>query len=249
MTVIGAQDLIAGYRRFRAGRYREARDLIPADEILLQERIPGGGESQFSYAALCCDGRVIASLTARRTRQYPIDFGYSSSFVETLDIPEIVAPSQRLLSAIHYTGLVEVEYKFDVRDRRYKLLDINPRLWTWAPLGALAGVDFPYLLWLMMNGQPVHEQTARSGARWVRMSTDVPAAVHEILRGRLRLRDYVRSLRAPLAFALMAADDPLPGLLDLPLFVYKRLHKNFTNLRPDAPLEAEGVSSGARPLR
>ena len=57
-------------------RYREARELIPPDLILVQERIPGGGESQFSYAALCCDGQPIASLTARRTRQYPIDFGY-----------------------------------------------------------------------------------------------------------------------------------------------------------------------------
>ncbi|HEY6943709.1 MAG TPA: hypothetical protein VI431_01115, partial [Candidatus Acidoferrum sp.] len=127
--------------------YRKARDLIPPDQILIQERIPGGGESQFSYAALCRDGEPIVSLTARRTRQYPIDFGYSSSFVETLDVPEIVAPSRRLLSAIRYTGLVEVEYKLDARSGRYKLLDINPRLWTWATLGARAGADFPFLLW------------------------------------------------------------------------------------------------------
>jgi D-aspartate ligase len=89
-------------------RYREARELIPPELILLQELIPGGGESQFSYASLCRDGQPIASLTARRTRQYPVDFGYSSSFVETLDVPEIVAPSRRLLAAIRYTGLVEI---------------------------------------------------------------------------------------------------------------------------------------------
>src|SRR6266852_9261740 len=104
-------------------RYRQARKLIPPDLILVQELIPGGGESQFSYAALCCDGQPIASLTARRTRQYPVDFGYSSSFVETLDVPEIVGPSRRLLAAIRYTGLAEIEYKFDARDGRYKLLD------------------------------------------------------------------------------------------------------------------------------
>jgi len=96
-------------------RYREAKQMIPPDLILLQELIPGGGESQFSFAALCLDGKPIASLTARRTRQYPVDFGYSSSFVETLEVPEIVAPSQRLLGAMRYTGLVEVEYKYDAR--------------------------------------------------------------------------------------------------------------------------------------
>jgi D-aspartate ligase len=218
-------------------RYREARELIPPDLIVIQERIPGGGESQFSYAALCCDGQPIASLTARRTRQYPIDFGYSSSFVETLDVPEIVAPSRRLLGAIRYTGIVEVEYKLDARDGRYKLLDINPRLWTWSPLGGRAGVDFPYLLWQMILGRPVPEQIGRTGVHWVRMSTDVPAAIHEMLRGRLSLGAYLRSLRGPVEFALMAADDPLPGLLDLPVFAYKHFYNRYKSLRESVPSE------------
>jgi len=220
-------------------KYREARELIPPDQILVQERIPGGGESQFSYAALCRDGEPIASLTARRARQYPIDFGYSSSFVETLAVPEIVDRSRRLLAAIRYTGLVEVEYKFDARNGRYKLLDINPRLWTWSALGARAGTDFPYLLWRMMTGESVREQTARAGVRWVRMSTDVPAAVHEIFLGRFSAGSYLRSLRSPLVFALMAADDPLPGLLDLPLFAYKHLFNGYKALRGDALPRAE----------
>jgi predicted ATP-grasp superfamily ATP-dependent carboligase len=225
----------AANREELLARYREARELIPPDLILIQELIPGGGESQFSYAALCCDGQPIASLTARRTRQYPIDFGYSSSFVETLDVPEIVGPSQRLLAAIRYTGIVEVEYKLDARDGRYKLLDINPRLWTWSPLGGRAGVDFPYLLWQMMVGRAVPEQTGRTDVRWVRMSTDVPAAIHEIFRGRLNVRAYFRSLRRPVEFALMAADDPLPGLLDLPLFAYKHFQNAYETLRKGVP--------------
>jgi predicted ATP-grasp superfamily ATP-dependent carboligase len=216
-------------------RYREARELIPPDLILVQELIPGGGESQFSYAALCSDGHPIASLTARRTRQFPIDFGYSSSFVETLDVPEIVAPSRRLLAAIRYTGIVEVEYKFDARNGRYKLLDINPRLWTWSALGGRAGIDFPYLLWQMMVGRPVPEKTARAGVRWVRMSTDVPAALHEMLRGRLSLGAYLRMLGGPIEWALMAADDPLPGLLDLPLFAYRHFYNGYQSLRNAVP--------------
>jgi predicted ATP-grasp superfamily ATP-dependent carboligase len=230
-------------------RYRQARELIPPDLILVQERIPGGGESQFSYAALCCDGQPIASLTARRTRQYPIDFGYSSSLVETLDVPEIVAPSRRLLAAIRYTGLVEVEYKFDARDGRYKLLDINPRLWTWAPLGARAGIDFPYLLWQMITGAAVQEQTGRPGVRWVRMSTDVPAAIHEMVRGRLTLGAYVRSLRSPIEFSVMALDDPLPGLVEVPLFAYKHFYNGYKGLRRETPLKVVGLSSRSGPAR
>jgi len=212
-------------------KYREARALMPPDLILVQEMVPGSGGSQFSFAALCSDGKTIAYLTARRTRQYPIDFGYSSSFVETMDVPDIVAPSQRLLAAIGYTGIVEVEYKFDLRDGRFKLLDINPRLWTWSPLGGRAGMDFPYLLWKMLQGEPVPERTAPAGVRWVRMSTDVPAAFQEMLRGRLNLREYLRSLRGPLQFALVTADDPLPGLMDLPLFAFKHIYNAYASLR------------------
>lgn len=225
-------------------RYRDARELIPADLILVQEKIPGGGEAQFSYAALCRDGEPIASLTARRTRQYPIDFGYSSSFVETRDVPEIVAPSRRLLAAIKYTGLVELEYKFDSGDGLYKLLDINPRIWTWSALGARAGVDFPYLLWQMIAGERVQKCSARLGVRWMRVSTDVPAALHLLFRGRLTFKSYLRSLRGPIQFALMAKDDPLPGLMDLPIFAFKHFYKCWKAVRNLFPQREEKKSSG-----
>ncbi len=226
-----------------AARYREALEMMAPEFILLQERIPGAGESQFSYAALYRDGEPIVSLTARRTRQYPIDFGYSSSFVETLEVPEIAAASRRLLAAIRYSGLVEVEYKFDSRNRAFKLLDINPRLWTWSALGARAGTDFPYLLWRMMTGEPVPQQAGKAGVRWMRISTDFPAAIHEMLLGRLTLGRYLRSFRGPIQFALMAADDPLPGLLDLPVFAYKKLHSSCKGLFHGLPLKGEGLKS------
>jgi predicted ATP-grasp superfamily ATP-dependent carboligase len=136
-----------------------------------------------------------------------------------------------------------VEYKFDARTGLYKLLDINPRLWTWSPLGKLAGTDFPYLLWQMMMNKDVAEQTARAGVRWMRMTTDLPAAIHEMLRRRLSLGAYLRSFQSPLQFSVMAADDPLPGLLDLPLYAYKNLYNRYKSLVEGLPLKAEGLKS------
>lgn len=201
-------------------RYAEASTLVDPGTLMIQELVPGGGGSQFSYTALCQDGQPIASLTAKRSRQIPMDFGRASTFVETVEDPATTAAATRLLAALRYTGIIEVEFKRDLRDGKLKLLDINPRVWGWHSLCGFAGVDYPYLLWLLSNGEPIPEAKAALGMRWVRMSTDLPTAIREILRGRLSLREYLRSIRPPVAPAIYASDDPLPGVLEMPLLAY-----------------------------
>ena len=198
-------------------RYDEACALVAPEMLMVQEVVPGWGEAQFSYAALCRDGRPVASIVARRTRQFPMDFGRFSTYVETVDEPQIIEPAVRLLAAIRFTGLIEVEFKRDPRNGQYKVLDVNPRVWGWHTLSRRAGVDFPYLLWLLIRGEPVPDVRGRAGERWMRMPADLPVAIHEILRGRLSLRAYLRSLQGPRESAIFAWDDPLPGFLELPL--------------------------------
>lgn len=201
-------------------RYREACALLDPELLMVQELVPGGGESQFSYTTLCRDGEPLASLTARRTRQYPADFGRASTYVETVECHEVVEPSLRLLRELRYTGLIEVEYKRDPRDGVLKLLDMNPRVWGWHTLCGRAGVDFPWLLWLFVSGEEVPPSRARPGVGWLRFTTDTPTAVKEMFGRRLQLREYARSLRQPRESAIFAWDDPLPGLAEVPVLAY-----------------------------
>lgn len=201
-------------------RYSEACSILSPDLLMIQEFLPGWGESQFSYSALCDEGRPVASVTARRIRQYPMDFGRFSTFVETIEEPDVIEPAIRLLDALRYDGLVEIEFKRDPRDGRYKLLDVNPRVWGWHTLCGRAGVDFPYLLWLHMQNQPVPNVTARTGIRWVRMGADLLTALLELLRGRLPVGDYLRSIHGPLELAIFATDDPVPFFCQLPILAY-----------------------------
>ncbi|HET8606520.1 MAG TPA: ATP-grasp domain-containing protein [Gaiellaceae bacterium] len=205
----------------RAGlvaRYDAACALVEPEVLIVQELIPGGG-GQLSYAAICEHGRPLGALTARRLRQYPMDFGRASTFVETAHLPEAAEPARALLARLGYTGLVEVEFKLDPRDGRCKLLDVNPRVWGWHTLCGRAGIDFAWLAWLQARGEPVEAGTARAGVRWTRLTTDLPTAAAEIRKGRLRPRDYLRSLRGPRERAIFARDDPLPGLAEVPLLV------------------------------
>jgi len=201
-------------------RYDEASALLSPKNLIIQEVIPGGGAAPCSYAALCKDGHPLASLVARRTRQFPRDFGQLSTYVETVDEPEVIEPAERLLAAVRFTGLAEVEFKKDPRSGQFKVLDINPRVWGWHTLSRRAGIDFPYLLWLLTRGEPVPQARGQAGARWVHWTADLRLATEEVAAGRLSVRDYLRSLRGPLESAIFSWEDPMPGILDLPLFAW-----------------------------
>jgi D-aspartate ligase len=207
-------------------RYTEAAALVGEQAVVLQELIPGGGERQFSYAAVCDRGMPVASLVARRMRQFPIDFGYTSTFVETIDQPEVEAAARRILRSLEFSGLVEVEFKYDVRDGRYKLLDINARPWTWIGLGKAAGVDFPFLAWQLAQGEGPVPARGAAGARWMHFSRDLVAAAQEAVAGSSSPLRYLSSFRRPLTFAAFAIDDPLPGLLELPIVATRALNRS-----------------------
>ncbi len=79
----------------------------------MQELIPGGGDHQFAFCAFFRDGVSVGSMVARRIRQHPAEFGRATTFAETVDIPTLQERSERLLRAIDYYGLAELEYKRD----------------------------------------------------------------------------------------------------------------------------------------
>jgi predicted ATP-grasp superfamily ATP-dependent carboligase len=204
-------------------RYEQAAALVDSQGIVLQELIPGGGSAQFSYAGVWDRGSPVASLVARRTRQYPVEFGYTSTFVETVEQSEVEDAACRFLRSLDYSGLVEVEFKYDRRDGRYKLLDVNARAWTWSALGSIAGVDFAHVLWRIAMGEAVEPIRGHADVAWMHGMRDLVAAGQEMLAGKLSPLSYIRGWRKPLVFAAFAKDDPLPGVVDLPILLWRLL--------------------------
>ncbi|HEY1474667.1 MAG TPA: ATP-grasp domain-containing protein [Pseudolabrys sp.] len=202
--------------------YKRAAALVGDEAIIVQEWIPGSGEAQYSYAGLWERGEQVVALAARRRRQHPIDFGRSSTFVETVEQTDIEELACRFLKSLHYTGVAEIEFKHDRRDGHYKLLDVNTRFWTWNGLGALAGVDFPYLAWRQALGATVMSALPRRSVAWMHTSRDIIAAYEEISNGTLSVREYLRNFTKPLAFASFAFDDPLPAIVELPVAAWNR---------------------------
>lgn len=208
-------------------RFEEAAAQVEDGEVMVQELIPGDGRQQFAYCAFFKEGRSVGSMVTRRNRQHPPEFGRASTFVETIEAPLLEVLSERFLQTINYYGLAELEYKLDPRDGVYKLLDVNGRTWGYHTLGLGAGVDFPYMLFADQVGAAIQPRRGRPGVRWVRLVTDVPTAVLEILGGRQNLRDYVGSLKRFDVESVFSKEDPLPGLVELALLPYLSVKRGF----------------------
>jgi predicted ATP-grasp superfamily ATP-dependent carboligase len=116
-------------------------------------------------------------------------------------VEELVDAALRLLRAFRYHGLSQVEFKRDPRDGRYKLMEINPRLWQWHGLAAACGVDLPRIAYADLTGQPQAETVLRTnGKRWA----------ITLLAG-----ERPAFQRPPYVDAVWAFDDPKPAVVHL----------------------------------
>jgi D-aspartate ligase len=207
--------------------FANASKQLRPDEVLIQEIIPGDGMRQFSYCAFVRDGKVHSSLVARRCRQHPHEFGRAATYVESMERPVVEELSERFLKAIDYYGLVEIEFKEDPRDGKYKLLDVNARTWGFHAIGSAAGVDFPYILYADQVGEPVAGCRGEPGVGWLRLLTDIPTVCTGMLTGRITPKSYLQSLSNTKTESVFCKQDPLPFLAEvamLPYLVFKKYY-------------------------
>lgn len=202
--------------------YEFAVSVINKEDIMIQEVIPAGPHNLYSFCSMFKDNSALATLVAQRLRQHPMIFGRATTHAETKNIPELEELGIKFLKAVNYYGLSEVEFMWDNRDKKYKLLEVNARTWGWHTLGHTVGINFPLILYKDMSqieNQNYKTQIPNIQGKWGRLLTDIPVAVKEILRGNLNLMDYMISLRGT-KDAVWSMDDPLPFFAEFFLIPY-----------------------------
>ncbi|HZT14847.1 MAG TPA: hypothetical protein VFA19_02785 [Gaiellaceae bacterium] len=165
---------------------------------LVQELIPGGDDTLYTVGAYVSPGGdVLGVFCGRKLRQTPPEVG-TCRVGEALWVDEVVEQGLRYLRGLGYHGLAQVEFKLDSRDGRYKLMEINPRLWQWHGLAAACGVDLVQVAYRDLLGEapaPVAMDGRRRRWAITLASRESPALV-----------------RPPYVDAVFARDDPGPAL-------------------------------------
>ena len=167
-------------------------------EPMLQEAIPGGDEELYTLGSyIAADGTPLGLFCGRKLRQ-TLPWMGSARTGEARWVDEVVDSGLELLRALRFHGISQVEVKRDPRDGRFKLIEVNPRLWQWHGLAAACGVNLPLIAHLDLVGErPDPVRQGCDGKRWT---------ITYMADGGLA------PTRPPYVDGVFAPDDPKPAL-------------------------------------
>jgi D-aspartate ligase len=215
--------------------------------MMLQEYIPGGDEMTWTFNGYFDqNGECQMAFTGRKLRNFPAYFGQASLAVCAKN-DRVEKTTLGFMKSIGYRGPLDLGYRYDVRDGRYKVNDINPRV------GAMFrvfvgenGMDVVRALYQDMTGHPVTPAGAPEGRKWIVEDVDLLSSIRYWRDGKLTLKEWINSLRGVRELTFLAADDPLPfasaWIMDV-----KRALRNAIEKRRQKPAPVSMPTWGAKP--
>lgn len=195
-------------------KFERVVEKIDPRSVLVQELIPGVNKHFWHYGAVFNRDQPAFEYVISRKRQYPIDFG-TASHAEIVDNPEVAELGARILTAMGFSGPVEVQFKYDERTNMYMLLDVNPRFWKSCAIADLLGVNMPLLAYELQIGKAADAVAQITDQRliWFDILPDIVVSAREILSGTLSLREWLASYRGRRIEATFSRDDVWPGIV------------------------------------
>ena len=199
-----------------------------APGIILQEYLPGEhAEDWISHLYANADSDCLVLLTGRKVRSWPPGTGLTASAYAAFN-PELAALTERFCKEIGYSGVGDLDWRLDLRDGQYKLVDFNPRPGNQFRLFETeAGVDVVRAMHLDLTGLDVPRGRELDGRRIVVEHVDVPARIVYWMRGRRtppaspsdpagRGPAHHQPEPGSTEYAWLATDDPLPFFVMIP---------------------------------
>jgi predicted ATP-grasp superfamily ATP-dependent carboligase len=222
-----------GAKAFRFETRAEAlalvsRALQSGHELMLQEYLPGPPSCHYFIDGFVDAGGVLrASFARQRLRMHPPDFGNSTYLmsVRADEVGDAAQSVERLLSEVGYRGVFSAEFKYDQRDGRFKLLEVNARPWWYVEFAARCGVNVCAMAYRDALGLPVASvETYAVGRRCVYPQHDRVVGLRLWREGRLSLWSLARSWLGA-SQAVLCWDDPLPGAASFAIWLRDGLRR------------------------
>jgi predicted ATP-grasp superfamily ATP-dependent carboligase len=178
--------------------------------MIFQEYIPG--EDWIFHGYRNAETGCFVGFTGKKLRSHPPFAGPTTLGVSMLNEP-LSSQTEAMLRVIGYSGVMDIDYRRDERDGRYKLLDFNPRAgMNFRMFENPEGIDVVRALHLDLTGRGVHRAPAIEGRTFIVEVNDLFASLVYLRRGELTLQTWWQSLSGRRELAWWSWDDPLPFL-------------------------------------
>ncbi len=186
---------------------------------IVQEYIPG---KIHDVCTLFNEGEPRAALTQIREKTIP-PTGGPGVVNRTTDIPRLKNHALELLKEIDWHGVAQVEFIHDLRDDKFKLLEINSKFWGTLDLSIKAGINFPYLLFKMATEGDVENNFDYE--KNIRFRWPFPDETMYLKQAGMRLKDIKEFCNwgEKNTFTNIQRDDWVPNLFQFVAAFYKLL--------------------------
>jgi predicted ATP-grasp superfamily ATP-dependent carboligase len=103
-------------------------DVLPHGcQVVVQDLIPGGAETDWIVGGLYDqDSNPVKLYVGQKLLQHPLDVG-PGCYVGLMWNQDAVDLANAFAKRTKYCGLIDLDMKFDWRDGKYKILEVNPR--------------------------------------------------------------------------------------------------------------------------
>ncbi len=153
----------AGFKRINSSdeldSFRDSLDQKQRSEYIIQPFITG---KDVSFSAYCEDGK-IKCYTVWRAIFYGKKKYEIPRCIEFMDNPRALALAGKLLGALRWEGVCDIDFFEDDKSGDLWLLEVNARLWGNVVGCTLRGINFPRLLCDAALGKPSHAHLKQSG--------------------------------------------------------------------------------------
>lgn len=185
--------------------------------LMLQEFIPDSpGSSWMFNGYFNAYSDCLFGMTGKKLREAPPHAGATSLGV-CQHCGVIQDMSRTLLSKMDYHGPVDIDYKFDARDGKYKILDINPRVGLTFRLFTENGLDVTRAEYYDLTGKSVYQMPSskNDGRKFVVEDADFFSSIKYSAEGNLDFKKYLWSFVGVKEAAWFSYDDPLPLFIEV----------------------------------
>jgi D-aspartate ligase len=215
-----AAALRSGRRMFLAKTKSEVLDLYDRYEdpsnpnFMLQDYIPGDAGSVWMYNGYFDrNSECLFSATGKKIRQNPAYTGATCLGI-CLRNDTVIETTKHFLKSVGYRGMIDIGYRYDSRDGKYKVLDINPRCGsTFRLFVGNNGLDVMRAEYLDLTGQNVPHDSMVEGRKWLVEDWDVVSSYRYFRDGNLTVPQWIKSFRGVQENGWFAWDDILPFFL------------------------------------